>query len=41
MLWLLGRLWRPVWVYLLGAPVFLVVLFVFYENVSRLLPANI
>lgn len=40
-LWLLGRLWRPIWVYLAGAPVFFVVLFVFYENVSRLLPANI
>jgi sortase A len=40
-LWLLGRLWRPFWIYLGGAPVFLLVLFVFYENVSRLLPANI
>ena len=29
------------WAYAVGAPVFLVVLFVFYENVARLLPANI
>ncbi|HYD11050.1 MAG TPA: class E sortase [Acidimicrobiales bacterium] len=40
-LWLLARLWRPFWIYLGGSPVFLLVLFVFYENVSRLLPANI
>ena len=40
-LWLLARRWRPLWVYLLGAPAFLVVLFVFFENVSRLLPANV
>lgn len=39
--WTLGRLWRRWPAYLLGAPVFLVVLFVFFENVSRLLPANI
>ena len=38
--WLLGRrVARLFW--FLGAPVFLVVLFVFYENVARLLPANI
>ena len=40
-LWVLARLWRPFWIYLGGSPAFLVVLFVFYENVSRLLPANI
>jgi len=39
--WRLTRWFRPFWVYLAGAPVFLVVLFVFFENVSRLLPANI
>ena len=38
--WLLAR--RFHWlVYLPAAPIFLVVLFVFYENVARLLPANI
>ena len=40
--WLVGRArpslgWRA---YLFGAPVFLFVLFVFFENFSRLLPAN-
>jgi sortase A len=39
--WLLGRLWRKWPAYLLATPVFLVVLFVFFENVSRILPANI
>ena len=39
--WALSRLWRRWPAYLLGTPVFLVVLFVFFENVSRLLPANI
>jgi sortase A len=38
--WLLGRLWRRVPVYLFGVPAFLVVLFYFFENFSRLLPAN-
>jgi sortase A len=39
--WQLGRRWRfwPAW--LLGTPVFLLVLFVFFENFSRLLPANV
>lgn len=32
---------RRLLAYLLGAPVFFVLLFVFFENVSRLLPANI
>jgi hypothetical protein len=36
-----ARRWRPFWAYAAGSPVFLVVLFVFFENVSRLLPANI
>jgi len=39
--WLLSRRWRKWPAYLIGTPVFLVVLFVFYENVSRLLPANV
>ena len=38
--WGLGRRWRRWPAYLLGTPVFLVVLFVFFENFSRLLPAN-
>ena len=41
LIWLLGRLWRRWPVYLLGTPVFLVVLFIFFENISRLLPANV
>ena len=41
LIWLLGRLWRRWPVYLVGTPVFLVVLFIFFENVSRLLPANV
>jgi len=40
MTWLLGRLWRRWPAYLLGIPVFLVVLFFFFENFSRLLPSN-
>jgi sortase A len=38
--WLLGRLWRKWPAYAVGLPVFLVVLFFFFENFSRLLPAN-
>ncbi|HUR22844.1 MAG TPA: class E sortase [Acidimicrobiales bacterium] len=38
--WLAGRAWRRWPAYLMGAPVFLVVLFVFFENFSRLLPSN-
>jgi sortase A len=38
--WLLGKLWRKWPAYLLGLPVFLVMLFFFFENFSRLLPAN-
>jgi sortase A len=39
--WLLGRVWKRWPAYLVGAPVFLVVLFFFFENFSRLLPANV
>jgi len=39
--WLLGRMWRKWLAYLIAAPFFFVVLFVFFENVSRILPANI
>jgi sortase A len=38
--WLLGLLWRKWPAYLLALPVFLVGLFFFFENFSRLLPAN-
>ena len=38
--WLVGRRWRRWPAYLVGTPVFLVVLFVFFENFSRLLPSN-
>ena len=38
--WLASRRWRKWPAYLVGAPVFLVVLFVFFENFSRLLPAD-
>ncbi len=40
--WLLSRMWHRRWpAYLLGAPVFFAVLFMFFENVARLLPANV
>ena len=40
--WLVARSWQRRWLaYLLGAPVFFVILFVFFENVARLLPANV
>jgi hypothetical protein len=39
--WALGRRWRRWPAYALGTPVFLVALAVFYENVARLLPANV
>ena len=38
--WLLGKLWRKWPAYLVGLPVFLLMLFFFFENISRLLPAN-
>ena len=36
-----ARYWRRLPSYLLGAPVFLVTLFLFFENFARLLPANV
>ena len=38
-IWAVGRWWRRVPAYVIGAPIFLVVLFMFFENFSRLLPA--
>ncbi len=38
--WLLGTVWRKWPAYLVCLPVFLVVLFFFFEEFSRLLPAN-
>jgi sortase A len=38
--WVMARFVKPVIAYAIGTPLFLVVLFVFYENVARLLPAN-
>ena len=40
LVWWVGRRWRRLPAYLLGTPVFLVVLFFFFENFSRLLPSN-
>jgi hypothetical protein len=39
--WYFARRWRRWPAYLIGTPIFLFVLFFFFENVSRLLPANI
>jgi sortase A len=39
--WAAGHWWRRWPAYLLATPVFLIVLFVFFENFSRLLPANV
>ena len=39
--WLFGRAWRRWPAYVVTAIPFLLVLFVFYENVARLLPANV
>ena len=39
--WALGRAWRRWPAYLVGIPAFLVVLFVCFEYVGRLLPANV
>jgi sortase A len=36
----LSRRWRPIPAYLLGAPVFAIALFVFFEAVAETLPAN-
>src|SRR5919106_5861964 len=38
--WLLGKLWQAWPAYLLCLPLFLLMLFFFFENFSRLLPAN-
>ena len=38
---LLSRRWGRVAAYAMGVPVFLVILFIFFENVARLLPANV
>ena len=38
--WLVGRAWRRWPAYLLGLPVFLVALFFFFEEFSRLLPSD-
>jgi sortase A len=40
-IWLVSRRWKRLWSYVIGAPVFFIALYVFFENVSRLLPANI
>jgi sortase A len=39
--YLLSRRWGRLTAYAMGVPVFLVVLFVFFENFARLLPANV
>ncbi|MEY2421401.1 MAG: sortase [Acidimicrobiaceae bacterium] len=38
--WRIGKLWRKWPSYLIGLPIFLVALFFFFENFSRLLPSN-
>ena len=38
--WLVGQVWRKWPPYIVGVPLFLVVLFFFFESFSRLLPAN-
>jgi sortase A len=38
--WLVSKMIRPVIAYAVGAPIFFLVLFFFYESFSRLLPAN-
>lgn len=39
--WALGRAWKRWPSYAMGVPIFLVALFIFFENFARLLPANI
>jgi sortase A len=39
--WAVGQQWRKWPAYFIATPFFLVVLFIFFENVSRLLPANV
>jgi sortase A len=38
--WLIGKRWRRLPSYAIGLPIFLMALFYFFENFSRLLPAN-
>jgi sortase A len=38
--WVVGRLWRKWPAYVLGFPFFMVALFFFFEEFSRLLPSN-
>jgi sortase A len=38
--WMMGRVWRKWPAYLLGLPFFMVALFFFFEEFSRLLPSN-
>lgn len=38
--WVASKVWRRFLSYAIGAPFFFIFLFVFFENVSRLLPAN-
>jgi len=39
--WVGGQVWRKWLSYLIATPIFLLLLFVFFENFARLLPANI
>ena len=39
--WLLSKRWGRLAAYAMGTPVFLVVLFIFFENFAGLLPANV
>ena len=39
--WAIGKRWRRWPTYLIATPVFLIVLFVFFENFARLLPSNV
>ncbi len=39
--WTLGQLWRRWPAYIIGTPIFLVALFIFFENFALLLPANV
>ena len=38
--WLVGRRWRKWPAYIIGFPFFMIVLFFFFEEFSRLLPSN-
>jgi sortase A len=39
--WAIGQSWRKWPAYFIGTPFFLIVLFIFFENISRFLPANV